>query len=370
MMASSVCVVGDVPGGSFEASGFVVPPGDRVLTTAHGIGTARNLRIKLRDGRVFGARLERLGNENADLALLGIDAKLTPVELGSAQDLKSGDDVMTIGCPLGFEFSVTSGVVSSVRDSDLGYPLVQTDVPVNPGSSGGPLFDSRGRVVGIIKSAAAGRERIHFALPADLGTALLDQLDRERKAYDLFNQAVLETRADEKIRLYRKVVELDPRRFEAQYNLALALERAGQAAEAESAYRATLKLRPDHTPAALNLGALLYAKKRYDEAIAIYREAVARDPQSAGARNNLAEAYRAAGDRTSARREFETLLKENPDYAPAHYGLGLLFDDGEQGDRRRAAEHYRRYLALAPAATDAEAVRRWLRDAEEASKKP
>ena len=344
------------------------------MTTAHSIGTARNLRIKLRDGRVFGARLERLGNENADLALLAIEAKLPSVSLGSARELKSGDAVLTIGCPLGFEFSVTSGVVSSLRESDLGYPLVQTDVPVNPGSSGGPLFDSQGRVVGIIKSAAANRERIHFALPADLGKALLDQIDRERKAYEIFNQAVMEPRAYEKIKLYRQVIDLDPTRFEAQYNLALALERAGKTADAEEAYLETLKARPDHTPAALNLGAMLYAKKRYDEAISIYREAIARNPQSAGARNNLAEAYRAAGDRASAQREFETLLKKNPDYAPAHYGLGLLYDDPKQGDRKRAAEHYRRYLALAPEATDAAAVRKWLQDAEQAtnqtSKKP
>jgi len=370
LMASSVCVVGDVSGGSFEASGFVVAPGNRVMTTAHSIGATRNLRVKLRDGRVFPARLERLGNEHADIALLSLEATLPAVELGSAQSLKAGDSVLTIGCPLGFEFSVTSGVVSSVRNSDLGYPLVQTDVPVNPGSSGGALFDSRGRVVGIIKSSAAGRERIHFALPADLGTALLEQIDHERKAYELFNQAVVARRADDKIRIYRQVVQLDPQRFEAFYNLALALERAGQTADAEQAYRETLKIRPDHTAAALNLGALLYAAKRYPEAVAVYREAVARDPQSTGARNNLAEAYRAAGDRANARREFEAVLKQNPDYAPAHYGLALLFDDEKSGDRRLAAEHYRRYLALVPDASDADDVRKWLSHVEASNKKP
>jgi len=232
------------------------------------------------------------------------------------------------------------------------------------------LFDTRGRVVGIIKSAAAGRERIHFALPADLGKALLEQIAQERRAFELFNQAVVAPRADEKIRLYRKVVELDPHLFEAHYNLALTLERAGKTADAERAYRETLKMRPDHTSAALNLGALLYSTKRYEEAVSVYREAVARDPQSTGARSNLAEAYRSAGDRASARREFEAVLKENPDYAPAHYGLALVYDDDKRGDRHLAAEHYRRYLALAPEATDADAVRRWLRDAEQASKKP
>jgi len=367
-MASTVCVVGEVPGGSFESSGFVVAPGDTIMTTAHSIGTASNLRIKLRDGRVFPARLERLGNEHADIALLGIDgAKLSPVALGGVRDVHVGDPVTTIGCPLGFEFSVTSGVVSSVRDSDLGYPLIQTDVPVNPGSSGGPLFDARGHVVGIIKSAAADRERIHFALPADLASALLEEVSRERKAYEIFNQAVLEARLEEKMRLYRAAIQLDPSLFEAHYNLALALEKTGRRAEAVEQYRETLRLRPAYAAAALNLGAALYAEKRYAEAIDVYREALARDARSEAARNNLAEAYRAAGARDQARREFERVLKDNPDYAPAHYGLGVLLDD-ERGDRHRAAEHYRRYLALAPQAADAAQVRQWLQQAEGAGR--
>lgn len=134
LMASTVCVVGEVPGGSFESSGFVVGAGDTVMTTAHAIGAAGNLRVKLRDGRVFRAQLERLGNENADIALLSLTGpKLPPVKFGALQDVHTGDAVLAIGCPLGFEFSVTSGVVSSIRTSGLGYPLIQTDVPVNPG---------------------------------------------------------------------------------------------------------------------------------------------------------------------------------------------------------------------------------------------
>jgi trypsin-like peptidase/tetratricopeptide repeat protein len=369
LMASTVCVVGEVPGGSFESSGFVVGAGDTVMTTAHAIGTASNLRVKLRDGRVFRAQLERLGNENADVALLGLgELKLPPVQFGTLQDVHTGDTVLTIGCPLGFEFSVTSGVVSSIRASDLGYPLIQTDVPVNPGSSGGPLFDSHGRVVGIIKSTAAGRDRIHFALPADLGSALVEQVAHEREAYDAFNRAVLESLPENKLALYRQAVHLDPGLFEAHYNLALTLEKLGELAEAEVEYRQTLRRRPGYSPAALNLGALLYGAKRYREAIEVYRAAIAHDSRSEALQNNLAEAYRAAGDRDSARREFEALLRQNPNYAPAHYGLALLYDD-DHGDRRRAVEHYRRYLALAPEAADADQVRKWLRQTEQAEKK-
>lgn len=218
--------------------------------------------------------------------------------------------------------------------------------------------------MGIIKSTAAGRERIHFALPADLGSALLERVAREREAYEAFNQAVLEPLPAGKLELYRRAVKLDPSLLEAHYNLALTLEKLGQVPAAEAEYRETLRLRPAYSPASLNLGALLYGAKRYREAIDVYREALSRDPHSEALQNNLAEAYRAAGDRDSARREFEELLRQNPNYAPAHYGLAVLYDD-DRGDRRRAAEHYRRYLALAPEATDADQVRRWLRQAEQ-----
>lgn len=370
LMASSVCVIGEVPGGTFEASGFVVRPGDRVMTTAHSIAETSGLRVKLQDGRVFPARLVRLGNEHADLALLQLEgAKLPAVEFAGVRGLQPGDEVRTIGCPVGFEFSVTSGVVSSVRDSDLGYPLVQSDVAVNPGSSGGPLFDRQGRVVGIIKSAVKERERIHFALPGDLGAALLDQIDRDQSAYATFNQAVVEKDPVRKIALYRQAAKLQPGRFEAHYNLALALERLGKDDEAEAEYRAALGIVPASEPAALNLGALLYASKRYPEAIAFYQKALSNRPGSIALRNNLAEALRASGDRGKARREFEAVLKQNPSYAKAHYGLALL-DDDERGDRRQAAAHYRRYLELAPDAADANQVREWLRSAEGSDKKP
>ena len=369
MLAASVCVLGEVPGGRFEASGFVVEPGDYVMTTAHGIGPAKNLRVKLADGRVFAARLERLGNERADIALLSIAGpSLAPAELGSVESVSAGDSVRTVGCPSGFEFSMSQGLVSSVRKSELGYPLIQTDVPVNPGSSGGPLFDRRGRVVGIIKGSVAGRDRIHFALPIDLAKALLDEVRGERRAYELFNQGVLEARVEEKVRLYRDAIAGAPGFAEAHYNLAIALEQLGRAAEAEKHYRDTLRLQPGYERAVLNLGANLYEQKRFAEAAQIYQGALKKSPTSVALRNNLAEAYRAMGRNDEARREFESILKRRPDYAPAHYGLALLYDD-DLDDARNAAVHYRRYLALAPDAADAAKVREWLRRAEEKGKR-
>jgi Flp pilus assembly protein TadD len=365
LMASSVCVQGEVAGGRFDASGFVVPPGDIVLTTAHGISDARKLRVKTHDGRVYAAQLERLGNERADVALLTIvGAKLPPALLGSVDSVRTGDAVRTVGCPSGFEFTLTQGVVSSVRESEFGYPLIQTDVPVNPGSSGGALYDERGRVVGVIKGGAAGRERIYFALPIDLGKALLQQVANEREALEVFNRAVLESDPGEKVRLYGKAVNLRPDLVEGHYNLGLALGRLGRLDEAEKAYRETLRLQPDYWPAVLNLGANLYDQQRLEEAAEVYRQGLRAAPDAVRLRNNLAEVYRAMGKNRDARREFEAILERSPDYAPAHYGLAVLYDD-ELDDPRQAATHYRRYLALAPGAGDAAKVREWLRRAEE-----
>lgn len=360
-MRFSVCVSGEGKSGRLESSGFLVEPGDRVITTAHGVQGARNLRIKLHDGRVFPAHVERIGGEDVDLALLALpdDTTLAPAPLGSVRDLTAGDEVWTIGCPLGFEFSVTRGVVSSLRDSEEGYPMIQTDVPVNPGSSGGPLFDRRGRVVGVIKSTAASRTRINFALPIDLGTAFLERDARDRRAYAAFNRGVLEPGLEAKVAAYRDALRESPDLVEAHYNLALALDRLGQKGEAENEYRKVLDLRPGSEQAAMNLGALLYDDRRYADAIAVYRRALATQPTSVALRNNLAESYRAAGRTQDSRREFEAILRDQPGYAPAHYGLALLFDD-QLRDPARAVAHYRRYLALAPDAPDADRVRGWL----------
>ena len=360
LLDATVCITGDAGGDKFESSGFVVTPGDRIVTTAHGIEGLRNLRVKLHDGRVFPARVERLAKNQIDLALVDlIGIRLPEVERATVADVKVGDEVSTVGCPQGFDFSVTRGIVSSVRDVGLAFPMIQTDVPVSPGSSGGGLFDRSGRVVGIIKSSAVGRDRINFALPVDFASELIAESDRQLEAYALFNQGVAAATPEEKTALYRKATTLAPDLVEARYNLALALEKLGKPAEAEREYQELLRIDPANERAAANLGAQLYAQKRFAEAVAVDQRALEVHPDSLALRNNLAEAYRAAGDIARARKEFTAIVTRAPDYAPAHYGLGLLFDENLH-DPKHAAEQYRRYLELAPDASDAPQVRAWL----------
>lgn len=165
-----------------QGSGFIVSPDGLVLTNAHVVKGASEVVVKLTDRREFRAKV--LGADpKTDVAVLKIDAKDLPtVRLGSTRDLQVGEWVLAIGSPFGFENSVTAGVVSakgrSLPDDSL-VPFIQTDVAVNPGNSGGPLFNSRGEVVGInsqIYSRSGGYQGVSFSIPIELAAKIKDQI--------------------------------------------------------------------------------------------------------------------------------------------------------------------------------------------------
>lgn len=165
-----------------QGSGFIVSADGVILTNAHVVRGAREVIVKLTDRREFAARV--LGSDpKTDIAVLKIDATNLPTApLGSARDLQVGEWVLAIGSPFGFENSVTAGVVSAKGRSlpdDSFVPFIQTDVAVNPGNSGGPLFNARGQVVGInsqIFSRTGGYQGLSFAIPIDLATKIKDQI--------------------------------------------------------------------------------------------------------------------------------------------------------------------------------------------------
>ncbi|MDL2356604.1 MAG: DegQ family serine endoprotease [Pseudomonadota bacterium] len=162
-------------------SGFIVSPDGVILTNAHVVRDAKEVTVKLQDRREYRARV--LGSDpKTDVAVLKIDAKNLPVvPIGNSSNLKVGEWVLAIGSPFGLESSVTAGVVSAKGRSldDSAVPFIQTDVAVNPGNSGGPLFNTRGEVVGInsqIYSQTGGYQGLSFAIPIDVANRIKEQL--------------------------------------------------------------------------------------------------------------------------------------------------------------------------------------------------
>ena len=169
-------------------SGFIISSDGLILTNAHVVREAKEVTVKLSDRREFSAKV--LGSDpTTDIAVLRINAKNLPiVRLGDARQLEVGDPVLAVGAPYGFEQTATQGIVSAKGRSlpgDAVVPFIQTDAAVNPGNSGGPLFDGSGAVVGInaqIYSQSGGFQGLSFSIPINVALQVKDQILATGKA--------------------------------------------------------------------------------------------------------------------------------------------------------------------------------------------
>ncbi|MGC9525738.1 MAG: HhoA/HhoB/HtrA family serine endopeptidase [Limnospira sp.] len=166
-----------------EGSGFIVGADGRILTNAHVVDGATEVRVTLRDGREFEGQV--LGTDPVtDVAVVKILADDLPtVSLGDSERLRPGEMAIAIGNPLGLENTVTMGIISATgrSSSDIGAPdkrvsFIQTDAAINPGNSGGPLLNQRGEVIGMNTAIIQGAQGLGFAIPINRVENIADQL--------------------------------------------------------------------------------------------------------------------------------------------------------------------------------------------------
>jgi len=164
-------------------SGFIVSKDGYILTNAHVVADADDVNVRLTDRREFPAKVIGF-DPHSDVAVIKIDAKDLPtVRIGDPEQVRPGEWVLAIGSPFGLDNSATAGIVSATSRAVGGeenyVPFIQTDVAVNPGNSGGPLFNLRGEVIGMnsmIFSRTGGYMGLSFAIPIDVANDVREQL--------------------------------------------------------------------------------------------------------------------------------------------------------------------------------------------------
>ncbi|MEH2248704.1 HhoA/HhoB/HtrA family serine endopeptidase [Nostoc sp.] len=170
-------------------SGFILDKSGLVLTNAHVVDKADKVTVRLKDGRTFEGKVQGI-DEVTDLAVVKINAgnDLPVAPLGSSSNVQVGDWAIAVGNPLGFDNTVTLGIVSTLKRSsaqvgisDKRLDFIQTDAAINPGNSGGPLLNGQGEVIGINTAIRPDAMGIGFAIPIDKAKAIATQLQRDGK---------------------------------------------------------------------------------------------------------------------------------------------------------------------------------------------
>jgi cytochrome c-type biogenesis protein CcmH/NrfG len=318
----------DAKGSVIALGSAVLLPNGKFATNQHVV--KEGVSFKVGRGKQFVDATVYAADGDKDIALLeapNISGKA--IQIGSAASLKVGQPVYAVGAPQGLELSISEGIVSQLRGGPP--PFIQTTAAISPGSSGGGLFDSEGRLVGLTEFYIQGGQNLNFALPAEWIAAVKPgraALAQERSTVDwLARAAELEGKEDwVGLRDWSLAwTKSEPRNEDAWYGLGEAYYSLQRYSDAIEAYRQALRINPDDTVAWNNLGAAYDGLQRYSDAIEAYRQALRIKPDDANAWCGLGAAYGMLKRYSDAIDAYRQALRINPDHADAWYGLGLTY---------------------------------------------
>lgn len=361
---------------------------NRIITNCHVVDEAASVVLIQNENKIAATVKGR--DKERDLCILSVDRPLdTPaVGISASSQLKQGQPVYALGAPLGLELTISDGIVSGLRKASGGF-IIQTSAAISAGSSGGGLFDSDGRLVGITTFQYVKGQNLNFAVPAEwisqvesresLESELRSRRDEYEKSIsglDIDNP----THRQKVIQLSRQYLQNDPEFIPALFNLGYALEKSGQAATAEAVWLKMVdlpimdpsnhfhigmgalylsifydKARKEsqareaaakavrYFPLLLTLGhywSFLKSQDDYRGAIEVYRQAVSLDPKSPEVWAYLGGSYMNIKDYENALRAFRKATQLKPDYEWAWLGYMLTLHSSGGNDELEKVVRY------------------------------
>ncbi|MFO8014130.1 MAG: trypsin-like peptidase domain-containing protein [Phycisphaerae bacterium] len=350
-----------------QGSGFLVSSDGVVVTNHHVVNNAAFATVVLPSKATLFAEGVLALDEDADLAVLKVNGSGLPyLKLAAGNAFPEvGSRVYAIGSPRGLANSLSEGLVSGLRDQGGDLKFIQTTTPFSKGSSGGPLLDADGRVVGVTTIVGVGPDvqNLNFAVPArkvrrilaradgsqpqPLASAGGQPLDGQASA-ELQEawQAIADERWSEAVDVIQRLRRREPENPQVYFVLGFLHVRLGNNDLALEAFENQVRLAPNQATGHVGLGMAYYGLQRYREAISSLRKAVRAAPNFWPAHTWLGMSLYASGRYRESVDACKEAIRLRPDAALAYYQLGLSYV--ALRDRRQATQAYRTLLQLDP----------------------
>lgn len=348
-----------------RGSGFFIDS-DRVVTNRHVIENAYRAEVHSFNGYVYPVKGVVAVDAEGDIAVLRIEAPPGQVRSLSLDRTspQEGESVVVIGNPFGLEGSVTNGIVSAVRDIPTFGRIIQITAPISPGSSGSPVVNMRGQVIGVATLQITGGQSINFAIPSERisqlqsGSGALMSLsdlvaasgrNKRARAVQAFRDGLSFLSQDDcekALPYFEKAVESDSNYAEAWAQAGFCREKLGRHSDAIEASRRAVTLRPS-AESYFNIGLANYYLKQYREAENSFRQSIRLDPYNgADAWYALGLVYRDWGKADEEIQAYKQATRLKPDYTSAHERLASAYVRSKKYPQ--AIETYKQLVTLKP----------------------
>jgi tetratricopeptide (TPR) repeat protein len=325
-----------------RGSGFFISI-DKVITNRHVIEKSNRVEIHLMNGAKYTAKGVLAIDGEGDLAILQVEVPQSlAVPLPFVRTApQEGESIVVIGNPFGLEGSVSNGIVSAVREIPGYGKIIQITAPISPGSSGSPVVNMFGQVVGVATLQAAEGQSLNFAVPSERISQLKigelqtfaslsaeTQKNKRAAAQSLYSQGLGILSRDEYARAlsyFEKAVEIDPNYAEAWYQAGFCYGMLGKHSDALKASRRAAQLRPDWAQAYINTGASAFALGQYKDAAEAYRQATRLDADNPEAQYALGLSLNKLNRSDEEILAYKRAIAVKPDFSSAIEQLGLAY---------------------------------------------
>ncbi|HQU81769.1 MAG TPA: tetratricopeptide repeat protein [Pyrinomonadaceae bacterium] len=344
-----------------RGSGFFVA-NDKIITNRHVIEKSSRVEVHLMNGKKFPAKGLLAVDGEGDLAILQVDVpQNSAIPLQIVQRVpQEGESIVVIGNPFGLEGSVSNGIVSAVREISGYGKIIQITAPISPGSSGSPVVNMAGQVIGVATLQAAEGQSLNFAVPSerilqlkvgDLQTfasfTTAAQQNKRASAQGLYSQGLGILSRDDYARavtFFEKASEIDPNYAEAFYQTGFCYGMLGKHNEALKASKQAAKLRPNWTETHINIGASSFALGQFKDALEAYKTALKLDDSNPDVQYSLGLTLGKLNRTDEEILAYKRTVAIKPDHANAIEKLGLAyFKQKRFADALQAFEQLKTY---------------------------